>query len=168
MAFVIRKLQPDDLPRIAATSGHAWRSDPQLWTSRLQQQDAGERMVLLALNGAQVVGYGSVVWRSQNPSFADAGIPEIQDVVVAESYRRQGAAKHLIAAFERLAVAAGHKQIGIGVGVYADYGSAQRLYVRLGYLPDGRGVTYRNQPVPGGSHVRLDDHLLLWLTKPLL
>ena len=28
---------------------------------------------------------------------------------------------------------------GIGFGLYADYGAAQRLYVKCGYLPDGRG-----------------------------
>jgi hypothetical protein len=34
--------------------------------------------------------------------------------------------------------------VGLGVGLYPDYGTAQRMYVRRGYLPDGRGVIYYN------------------------
>jgi len=30
--------------------------------------------------------------------------------------------------------------VGIGVGLYADYGTAQRMYARRGYVPDGHGL----------------------------
>lgn len=63
--------------------------------------------------------------------------------------------------------AAGHAQIGLGVGLYADYGAAQRLYVRRGYMPDGAGLTWNNEPAEAGAMVRVDDDLLLWLHKPL-
>ena len=53
------------------------------------------------------------------------------------------------------------------MGLYESYGAAQRLYAMRGYLPDGRGVTYRNEVVEPGSEVRLDDDLLLHLTKRL-
>ena len=29
--------------------------------------------------------------------------------------------------------------VGIGVGLYEDYGPAQRLYIKRGYIPDGKG-----------------------------
>lgn len=57
--------------------------------------------------------------------------------------------------------------IGIGVGLYADYGAAQRLYPKLGYRPDGRGITYREHPVAPGSSVPVDDDLVLWMTRRL-
>ena len=36
---------------------------------------------------------------------------------------------------------------GIGFGLYADYGAAQRLYIKRGYIPDGRGAHYGTSPV---------------------
>lgn len=33
-------------------------------------------------------------------------------------------------------------KIGIGVGLYRDYGSAQRLYVKRGYTPDGKVIKW--------------------------
>ena len=57
--------------------------------------------------------------------------------------------------------------IGIGVGLYSDYGAAQRIYVRRGYLPDGRGIMYRNQPVEPGAVIRIDDEAALMFTRPI-
>ncbi|WP_275693088.1 hypothetical protein [Devosia lacusdianchii] len=37
----------------------------------------------------------------------------------------------------------------------------------LGYLPDGRGITYNGNPVTPGGSVSVDDDLVLWLVKPL-
>ena len=38
---------------------------------------------------------------------------------------------------------------------------------RRGYIPDGRGVTYRDRCIEKGSQVLLDDDLVLHLTKQL-
>lgn len=73
----------------------------------------------------------------------------------------------LIRHLEELAQKEGYTRIGIGVGLYKDYGSAQRLYMQLGYIPDGQGVSYHYQPTIAGSSYPLDDELVLWLTKPL-
>ncbi len=56
---------------------------------------------------------------------------------------------------------------GIGVGLYAAYGAAQRLYARRGYVPDGRGVVYRNVAVEPGASVTVDDDLVLMMTRRL-
>lgn len=61
--------------------------------------------------------------------------------------------------------------IGIGVGLYAGadggYESAQRLYIKHGYIPDGKGITYNYElTIPGNSYP-LDDDLVLWFTKKL-
>ena len=60
-----------------------------------------------------------------------------------------------------------HKQIGIGVGLYKDYGRAQNLYVHLGYVPDGQGVTYKYLPIVPGESYPIDDDLIIWLKKDL-
>lgn len=163
-----RALRAEDLPAIAAArGGAAWRGAPDHWARYLAEREAGDRFTLVVPAGDQIVGYGSLVWRSQYPRFREAGIPEIQDMVVAEAHRRLGHATRMIEGFEAEARAAGCATIGIGVGLYADYGSAQRLYVRLGYRPDGCGVTYENKTAVAGQTYRLDDELVLWLTKPL-
>jgi GNAT superfamily N-acetyltransferase len=165
---MVRELTPEDLPAIAATNGGpAWHGDWDHWPRYLAEHQSGERVTLVVSEGGRVVGYGSLVWRSQYPPFALAGIPEIQDMVVAEQSRGRGHATAMIAGFEARARAAGRGVMGIGVGLYADYGRAQRLYVRLGYRPDGRGVTYDNAPAIPGESYRLDDDLVLWLSKPL-
>lgn len=114
------------------------------------------------------LGYGSLLWRSNYPAFAADRVPEIHDLVVAADSRGQGIGTKLISELERRAAAAGHNLIGLGVGLYADYGAAQRLYSSLGYRPDGQGVTYQHRPVAPGSKVQMDDDLVLWMTKDLI
>lgn len=41
------------------------------------------------------------------------------------------------------------------------------MYVWRGYVPDGRGVTYRNEFVAEGEQLPFDDDLVLHLTKRL-
>lgn len=59
------------------------------------------------------------------------------------------------------------RQIGLGVGLYKDYGNAQRMYTSRGYILDGRGMSYKNIPVIPGETVIVDDELLLYLVKDL-
>ena len=54
---------------------------------------------------------------------------------------------------------------GTAVGLYGTYGAAQPLYVLRGHLADGRGVTHRNEAVEPVREVRLDDDLVLHMTK---
>jgi ribosomal protein S18 acetylase RimI-like enzyme len=162
----LRPLRPDDLPRIAATrGGAAWKGSDQRWNRYLVQQNQGLREVLLADTGEAIVAYGSLAWVSQNPSFRKAGIPEIQDLVVAEAYRNGGLGTRMTRALEERARAAGHLRLGIGVGLYRDYGAAQRLYSRLGYVLDGTGVSYKNASVAPGSQVMVDDDLVIWMLR---
>ncbi len=58
--------------------------------------------------------------------------------------------------------------VGLGVGLYKDYGNAQRLYFKLGYCPDGNGISYNYETVPQGNSVPVDDDLCLWLIKNII
>jgi len=165
----IRDLVEADLPLLAATDGGpAWHGAWDQWrTTYLVEHLGGQRVCLVAIQDGHAVGYGSLIWRPHYPPFAEAGVPEIGDMVVADGLRGQGIGTRLIDAFEARAKAAGCSTIGIGFGLYADYGRAQRLYVRRGFVPDGRGVTYASAPATPGQSYRLDDDLVLWLTKAL-
>jgi GNAT superfamily N-acetyltransferase len=109
----------------APSGGAAWNGGFTKWNPRLAEHLDGRRSVLLAVQRREqdiYLGYGSLLWSPAYAPFRDLGIPEIQDLVVSEAWRRQGIATRLIAALEDRARSRGYKQIGLGVGLYADYG----------------------------------------------
>jgi hypothetical protein len=57
--------------------------------------------------------------------------------------------------------------VGIGVGLFADYGSAQRMYAKRGYIPDGRGLFNGKRFLQYGEQVIVNDDLTLQFTKQL-
>lgn len=54
----------------------------------------------------------------------------------------------------------------LGVGLHNGYGSAQRMYVKRGYIPDGSGVWYKDKIcTPYDTIYTNDDDLVLYLSK---
>jgi len=52
-------------------------------------------------------------------------------------------------------------------GVHSGYGSAQRIYIKRGYIPDGTGVWYNNTQLEQYADCKNDDDLVLFLVKDL-
>lgn len=111
-------------------------------------------------------GYVSLVWQSRYSFFKEQNIPEVVDLNVLPEFRGQGIGAALLSTAEAKASERA-QSVGLGVGLYADYGSAQRLYSKRGYIPDGKGITYNYTYVKPGSNVCVDDDLILWLVKNL-
>jgi GNAT superfamily N-acetyltransferase len=147
-----------------------WNKPTSLFEGYSKEQDAGERLVWIAHVHNQFAGYVTLNWQSQYESFAAARIPEIMDLNVLPPFRKVGVGSLLLDTAEKEA-ATRSKVVGIGVGLYAGedggYGAAQRLYVKRGYIPDGKGVTYNYQHTIPGNSYPLDDDLVLWFTKKL-
>ncbi|HEU4451681.1 MAG TPA: GNAT family N-acetyltransferase [Longimicrobium sp.] len=163
----LRRLEAGDVdPIVAAFDALGWDKPRRQYERYLAEQAEGRRVVLVAVESGRILGYGTVVWESGYPPFREDGVPEIQDLNVFPEFRRGGVATLILEEAERL-VGERSPVVGIGFGLYADYGTAQRLYVRRGYVPDGRGVSYRGHPVLGGETVKVDDHLALYLRKQL-
>lgn len=137
------------------------------WKKYLNDARQGSRAVLVAGLGKQVVAYCTLNFKSPYSSFKKNKVPEIQDLNVARPFRRQGIANKLIVYLEKMISKKGYKTIGIGVGMEPGYGQAQRLYVKMGYVPDGRGLTYNRQPVVFGKKYPADDDLVLYFTKEI-
>ena len=58
--------------------------------------------------------------------------------------------------------------VWLGVGLHSGYGSAQRIYVKRGYIPVGTGVWYQNKPCAQyETEIANDDNLVLFLSKKL-
>jgi len=165
--ILIRSLNQHAPPVMAAAFASIGLVKPEAkYQLYLEQEAAGSRTCLVATVDAEFAGYLTINWRPTYPGLADREIPEIQDLNVLPTFRRRGIASRLLDLAEAR-VARRYRVVGIRVGLHAGYNAAQRLYVLRGYIPDGRGVTYRDQYVGQYVQVMLDDDLVLHLTKQL-
>ena len=143
-----------------------WSKPEDYFRSRLAQQQSGDINFFVAHEPNQYVGHVKLVWQPDYPGFRALGIPEIQDLNVLPAYRKRGIGTALIKSCEALA-AERFDEIGIGVGLHPGYNNAQRLYSKLGFILDGRGVHYKDEPVVEGDTYRFDDELVICFTKTL-
>ena len=168
----IKSFSASEIPIIVDAFGRAnWPKPASIFETYLQEQLTGARLVWVAYVNDQFAGYVTLNWQSQYESFAAARIPEIMDLNVLPPFRKVGVGSMLLDIAEKEA-AIKSDVVDIGVGLYGGpdggYGAAQRLYIKRGYIPDGKGVTYNYQPsIPGNSYP-LDDNLVLWFTKKLI
>jgi len=134
----------------------------------LERQEKGELEIIAALTREkELVGYCIYNRKPKYAYFKTLELPEIQDLNVLPQFRRKGFGRAVILFCEELARAEKHKEIGIGVGLDQSFGAAQRLYVRLGYMPDGSGISYDRKQIATGEFRPIDDLLCLMMTKVL-
>ena len=163
----IRLLQTQDVEQIArAFQAIKWDKPVSQYQRYLVEQEEGRRIILVAFIDKVFAGYLTIVWKSEYPPFQAENIPEIQDFNVLPPYRRRGVGSKLMDEAEQI-IASRTLLAGIGVGMTADYGVAQRLYVLRGYVPDGKGLFWRNSPIEYGEQVTVEDNLTLHLIKRL-
>lgn len=143
------------------------RTEPDFTDLLFRSVEAGERSVFLAFIGERPAGYVILNWAPAYNLFARLNIPELQDLNVLPDDRRRGIGENLVMVCESLARERNCTEIGLAVGLTASYGAAQRLYVRMGYVPDGQGITYDRQPVKPAAVHPADDDLCLMLVKTL-
>ena len=170
--FDMRAMQEADIANLIENFCFPWNSFQATaltvkWTRYYAEHRKQIRTVYLLEKQDQIIGYANLLHLSEYQDFKNAGIPEINDVWISEEWRNKGLGKKFILYLEGVARAEGYKQIGLGVGLYKDYGPAQKLYINLGYMPDGNGITYKTIPVTPGEGYPVDDDLILWLTKSL-
>lgn len=173
----MRSSQTEINVRLATHSDHArltslyccppWNKPADHWARYQKAMSDGDRLFIVGEVGSSVAGFVTLIWHSNHPAFIQDGLPEISDLNVHPDYRSSGLGNAMMALLEDEARSRGFDKIGLGVGLYADYGSAQRLYVRRGYMPDGTGLYYGNKHVHPGQTVRVDDDLFQTMAKDL-
>ncbi len=168
MDVLVRPLRPEDFDQLvgAYAARFPYSIDPVRWRTLLDDQGP-EFIVLVAEVSGQIAGLGCLMMNSRYPLFREWNIPEIYDLTVAPDLWRRGIATALMDALENSARDKGCEEVGLGVGLYADYGPAHRLYATRGYVLDGRGVTYDQEAVAPGASIAIDDRALIWMTKAL-
>lgn len=167
MNISTRAIVDEDAELIAgAFAAIGWNKPAAQYSRYCNEQAACARWVRIASVGDHFAGYVTVVLESRYPPFKSAQIPEIQDLNVLPKFRRLGVAGRLLNECEDW-IASRSTILGIAVGLHPGYNAAQRLYVKRGYVPDGRGVTTHNRYVNEGELVLFDDELVIWMTKTL-
>jgi ribosomal protein S18 acetylase RimI-like enzyme len=170
--IIIREMLSTDPQIIAAAfSAQGWNKPESQYQKYLQEHLSGERTVLLAEVEQEpklfeFSGYLTIVWESEYPPFQKDRIPEIVDFNVLIKYRRLGIGNILMDEAERR-IALRSPVAGIGVGLTPDYGPAHILYVKRGYIPDGRGLFFNNLHLQWGETCIVNDDLTLNFTKAL-
>jgi GNAT superfamily N-acetyltransferase len=161
----IRLLANKDIDAMnAAFAALKWDKPRSLFEGYLAEQHQDHRLIWVAFFENHFAGYVTLKRRSGYSYFQDLNCPEIIDFNILPNYRNKGFGSRLM----DVAESAARQQspiIGIGVGLTADYGAAQRLYVKRGYIPDGRGVTSHYEALTYNESICVDDELVLWFTK---
>ena len=163
----IREMAESDCPDIVnAFTAQGWEKPLSQYLGYWQEHCAGARLVLVSELEGQFAGYVTIRWESDYPAFHAAGIPEIVDFNVLKKYQRMHVGTALMDQAEQR-ISARSRVAGLGVCIFVDYGPAQVLYARRGYVPDGRGVFQEGHYPLYCAQVRIDDDLVLYMTKRL-
>ncbi len=165
--FFFRELKEEDIDIIISKLEKLDITKPKsILNLYLSEQKEDIRNIWIGFYKDELAGYTTLKWNSEYEPFNQSKIPEINDLFVFQEYRNQGLGEQLMDLAEAKAKEKS-EYVGLGVGLYADYGNAQKLYIKRGYMPDGRGITYDNKHLKPGEKIILDDELILWLTKKL-
>ena len=146
--LVIRDMEEADGPVfVEELTAQGWHPDIEDYRARLKDRAEGESTALTAVYRGQPAGYVYLYRTVREGPFKGKGWLMDAAEQVAGQYA---------------------DTVCLGVGVCDSYGSAQRLYVKRGYIPDGSGVWYRDrQCVQYETVCTVDDDLVLFLYKKL-
>lgn len=165
--ILIRDMTERDARMItSAEIAQGWHQTIEKYEMRLRDRAEGRSVALAAEYKGAPAGYINLYPDSGNGPFAGRGYPEIVDFGVLEQYQKRGVGTKLMDIAEQIA-SDYSDTVYLSVGLHSGYGSAQRMYVKRGYVPDGSGVWYRDEICPQCADCRNDDDLVLYLSKVL-
>lgn len=165
--ILIRDMQPTDAQIITdGEIAQGWEASVDKYEMRLKHQAEGKSISLVAEYLGNVAGYINVYPASEWGAFGGKGLPEIVDFGVLEKYRMHGIGGRLMDVAEEVA-AKYADTVYLGVGLHYGYGSAQRMYIKRGYIPDGTGVWYKDAVCEQYADCCNDDDLVLYLSRLL-
>lgn len=160
----IRKMQESDIKNLSqGFISQGWPGREEILARYFLEQKSREREVLVAEIDGVVAGYITILPIAKQGPFAGMA-PELSDFNVFEPFQNQGIGNLLMEEAENRVKLISDK-VTLGVGLHSGYGPAQRLYMKRGYIPDGTGVWYRNQPLEMNATIQNNDDLVLYLSK---
>ncbi len=165
--LIIRNMELSDAQDITDEEiAQGWDTDVSKYHKRLKDQKDGRCIALTAVFYGRAAGYINIYPNCMWGAFGGKGLPEIVDFGVLEKYRKHGIGTVLMDIAENIA-GEYSDTVYLGVGLHSGYGSAQRMYAKRGYIPDGSGVWYRNKVCTPYENCNNDDDLVLYMSKSL-
>lgn len=159
--------EPDPQVICAEEVAQGWVNQKEdKYYKRIVDHAAHKSISMVAEYEGNTAGYINVYPNAPWGPFGGSGWCEIVDFGVLEKYRRRGIGTALMDCAEKIA-ATFADTVYLAVGLHDGYGSAQRMYCKRGYLPDGSGVWHQNAPAEAYGQVCNDDDLNLYFTKRL-
>ena len=165
--ITVREMRKEDVEIfVRGETVQGWDATPDKLEMRLRDRTEKGAVPIVAEYDGEPAGYLTVYPNSIWGALGGRGLPEIVDFNVLEKFRRHGVGSRLMDEAEKIAGEYADR-VYLGVGLMSSYGSAQRLYVKRGYVPDGSGIWHGNEPCPEYAETVNDDDLALYLYKDL-
>ncbi len=167
MNIKIRSMEPQDIKKFPmAFEKQGWYKPEEQFKLYFKEQENGKRSVFVATVEGEIAGYATLLPCDSCGPFRNKNMPVIVDFNVLERYQRQGVGTAIMDCIEEH-VKTYSNVVCLGVGLHYGYGSAQRMYIKRGYIPDGSGVWYQNERLEQYAPCVNDDDLMLYLSKSL-
>ena len=131
-----------------------------------KQQNEEKRMVFVAEKNGELCGFITLLLKVKKGPFFHKDVPELADFNVFSKFRNQGIGSKLLDIAEN-ACKEKNEYISLAIGLYEDYGTALKMCIKKGYIPDGSGIWYSGKPVSYGETCVNDDELVLYFIKKL-
>lgn len=164
-SVLIRSMIKSDVENFAtAFAEQNWEKPSELFHNYFNQQEKNERAVIIAEVNNAVAGYVTLLPNTEVGPFSAKNIPEIVDLNVLIKFQNKGIGNKMMDVAERLAEEKSNF-VSLAVGLHYGYGSAQRMYVKRGYIPDGSGVWYKGEQLEQYAKCENDDDLVLYFLK---
>ena len=165
--LIIRTLEEKDIDQIILEEKlQGWHPTRVKYESRLNDQNEGISIALVAIFKNEIAGYINLYKTVKHGPYKDLSLPEIVDLGVFERFRNQGVGNELMELVEDIA-RKDSEYIYLSVGLHSGYGNAQKLYVKRGYIPDGKGAYFRDIKAKPYQEYVLGDDLVIYMSKRL-
>ncbi|MCM1988516.1 GNAT family N-acetyltransferase [Oceanirhabdus seepicola] len=164
--FIRSIIESDIEDFVAGFKEQNWHKSYELFNNYYNQKLNNEIEVIVAEIEGHVVGYVTLFPNTKVGPFSDKNIPEIVDFNVLIKYQRRGVGSKIMDVTEALAKES-CDYVSLSVGLHSGYGTAQRMYVKRGYVPDGTGVWYKGKQLEPYTQCENNDDLTLYFLKYL-
>ncbi|ADU29460.1 GNAT family N-acetyltransferase [Evansella cellulosilytica] len=165
--LIIRSMEHGDIEKfVKGFVAQNWHKPNEQFEEFYIRQESKEQVVVVAEVNNQVAGYVTLLPSAITGPFASEHIPEIVDLNVLIKFQKNGIGNKMMDVVERIAKEYRDK-VSLAVGLHYGYGSAQKMYVKRGYIPDGSGVWYKGQQLEQYAPCANDDDLILYLIKQI-
>lgn len=166
--LTIRSMVKSDIEKLVnGFIEQGWHKPYEQFNEYYNQQENNEKLVIIAEVTGEVAGYVTLLPFAKGGPFAYRNIPEIVDFNVLIKYQKRGIGSKIMDIVEKLSKEK-NEYVSLSVGLHSGYGSAQRMYVKRGYIPDGTGVWYNGKQLEPYSKCVNDDDLTLYFIKSLV